>query len=69
MDKEIKITNGDIFTLEEFKEHCEAGYLIDYDGYGHYAHSKTHRTDKEIIPSDVRAGNVLDYPYVVWYNR
>ena len=60
---------GDLMTLEEFIQHVENGYFIDYDGQGEYA-TDTHVTGITVIPSDIIKGNINEeYTHVVWYNR
>lgn len=62
---------GDIMTMEDFKEHVSCGGFIDYDGYGDYA-TKDKSSNKNISPSDIKLGYVLDDPkftHVIWYNR
>lgn len=56
-------------TLEDFKESCESGAFIDYDGFGYYATAKK-MTHKIILPSDVKKGRCKsEYTHVVWFNR
>lgn len=61
---------GDLMTLDDFISSCNDGSLIDYDGFGKYALDKTSVSKKEVVPSDVRKGNIdKTFPYVRWYNK
>ena len=61
---------GELLTIPEFIEYCDAGGFIDYDGYGHLA-----TADKEssvnIIPSKRRKTIALNpwATHVMWFNR
>jgi len=60
---------GDHMTLEEFKDSCDCGAYVNYDGIGQYA-SATQESSVYVKPSDVFNG-LLDtsYTHVVWYNK
>ncbi|HNW33204.1 MAG TPA: hypothetical protein PKL44_03110 [Candidatus Dojkabacteria bacterium] len=66
----IKIPKyGDMFTLEKFIEYCKAGCFTDYDGHGNYSDGKQ-LSDIEVVPSDVREGNIKkEWSHVLWFNR
>jgi hypothetical protein len=63
--------NSDHQKWEEFKESCEGGNFIDYDGYGEFA------TDKQVSNISVLPSEANDPQFekpnwathVVWYNR
>ncbi len=63
---------GDLFTMEEFIQHCERADFIDYDGHGDLA-TATHQSNWSISPSCVTDKDFKGYhPYwthVMWYNR
>ena len=60
---------GDHMTFEQFKQACESGCFIDYDGSGNYA-NETQMTDIGISPSDFEDNTYLtNYSHVVWFNR
>jgi len=60
---------GDLMTLQDFKECCECGGFIDYDGYGYYSDGKM-QSDIAIYPSDIMSGKYRkDFSHVVWFNR
>lgn len=66
---ELKYTSGDVFGIWEFISMAKAGTVIDTDGIGYYA-TDTHETNRQILPSDAKAGKVnFDYHKVVWYNK
>lgn len=60
---------GDLFTVEQFKEMCDSGCLINSDGSGEYA-TETACSRVEALPSDFKRGIInRDYTHVVWYNK
>jgi len=69
--------NGDIFTIEEFKKHCQVKLFIDSDGigyYGIYYGTKTRslliETNDQAIPSHIVNNIVkLNSTHVIWYNK
>jgi len=61
--------DGNLMTLEEFKECCRGGGFIDYDGFGYYS-TETEESDITIKPSDITSGNYRkDFTHINWYNR
>lgn len=61
--------NGDMYTIEEFKDLCQKRAFIDDDGYGNYA-TETSKSDVQIYPSDVTENIIrTDFPYVIWFNK
>lgn len=60
---------GDLITFEDFKEMCESGGFIDYDGSGNYS-TKTQMSNIDVYPSDIKSGRYrTDFTHVVWFNR
>lgn len=61
---------GDYMTLEQFRENCEYGEFIDYDGFGYLCIGEQ-QTNIEIYPSDVIKANadVSKFDGVMWYNK
>jgi hypothetical protein len=58
----------DVYTIDEFKEHCESGGFIDYDGFGHPV--KDSKCDPSFIVKPSEIENIpVDATHVVWYNR
>jgi len=58
----------DVYTVEEFKQYCEDGAFIDYDGFGHPAIMDLADPDIYIKPS--RLGEIpADATHIVWYNK
>jgi len=82
IDHKIEGHSGKLFSLEDWKECCDAGGFIDYDGYGN-AVDENYKIidmgkvddffDEMISPSDytIRGGVKipLDTKYILWYNR
>ncbi len=53
----------------QFKESCEEGFFINYDGSGEYGNA-THKSGIAIYPSDIIAGTYrTDFTHVYWYNK
>lgn len=58
---------GDVMTVENFRNDCRAGYLIDYDGYGHpvkdnkMAKIRIYPSGRDLIPADAT--------HILWFNR
>ncbi len=74
-DKEDKVLpipapeDGDMFSIQEFVQHCKDGVFGDYDGFGQYS-TATGMSVHRIKPSDVTEGKTLkDFTHVVWFNR
>lgn len=60
---------GDIFTMDNFIAYCQAGFFINYDGFGCYATENLMFSDV-ILPSYVtKRNNVKNYSHVIWFNR
>lgn len=61
--------DDDIYTMEDFIEHCKSGLFIDYDGFGVYA-TENSKTKIIVRPSEILS-NKYDktFTHVVWYNR
>lgn len=65
-----------LMTLEEWKDECECGGFIDYDGYGYFA-TATQESNIQVYPSDYwenRKKHTAWYQpdwatHIVWYNR
>lgn len=61
---------GDVYSMERFKEHCDCGAFINYDGFAHPILNGMMDGDVEIKPSQIRKGKyVKKYESVVWFNR
>jgi len=62
---------GDLMTMEEFKECCDCGGFIDYDGFGNYASIKK-MSNVGIVPSDFRRKTIHNntkFTHIVWFNK
>ena len=46
-----ELSNGDLFTRDEFRERVENGLFIDSDGEGQYSNENGDRTGKWLFPS------------------
>jgi hypothetical protein len=64
--------DSDLFSIKEFKEDCDNGLLIDYDGWGNLVSAKTGKSHKVVEPSKAvkwTKKNMPKYEYVIWYNK
>jgi len=60
---------GDHMRFEDFKECCDSGGFIDYDGSGNYA-TKDKMSSIGIWASDITEGvHRTDFTHVVWFNK
>lgn len=59
---------ADIFTLKEFINMINEGYIIDYDGVG-YFHDGEKETKISVWDDTLTWDDVKDFPYVCWYNK
>ncbi len=59
---------GDLMTVSEFREHCESGMFIDYDGHGYPATEKQMDGGVTIRPSS-RTLIPEWATHIVWFNR
>ena len=82
IDHKIGHHSGKLFPLEEWKECCDDGGFIDYDGYGSAVDENYNIIDmgkvddffdEMISPSDYTefGGDKIpvDTKYILWYNR
>ena len=57
----------DVYTVEEFKQLCKAGWFIDYDGFGNPV------KDGKAAFVSIYPSRLQDIPedatHIVWYNR
>lgn len=58
----------DIYDIETFKECCETGTFIDYDGYGHPVKDGFSDESIDIRPSCIHL-IPEDATHIVWFNR
>jgi len=82
IDHKIEGHSGKLFSLEDWKECCDTGGFIDYDGYGS-AVDENYKIidmgkvgdffDEMISPSDYTkfGGDKIpvDTKYILWYNK
>lgn len=58
----------DVYTIDEFKEMCELGAFIDYDGFGNPVKDRLADVEIWIKPSQLNK-IPADATHIVWYNR
>lgn len=59
---------NDVYTVASFKELCECGAFVDYDGHGYPVKGRLADTSIVIRPSRLSA-IPADATHIVWYNR
>ena len=59
----------DVYTVDEFLEHCDNDSFIDYDGYGFPVKDKFSDESIVVMPSNARETIPKDATHIVWYNR
>ena len=59
--------NGDVMTVQEFRDLCKEGTLTDYDGFGSVAKDGMMTREERITPS-TRFNIPDDATHVVWFN-
>lgn len=59
---------GDLMTVKDFKEACDAGGFIDYDGSGHPVKDGKMMRSFDVKPSQ-RDKIPADATHVMWFNR
>lgn len=68
-----QLSNGDLFTRDEFRERVENGLFIDSDGEGQYSNENGDWTGKWLSPSsftrDEDKNKNMEYTHVIWYNK
>jgi len=58
----------DVYTVAEFREACDCGTFMDYDGFGYPVKDHMINTSITVIPSKV-SKIPEDATHVVWYNK
>jgi len=67
--EQIEIETGsDTYTLEDFMNLRQCGFIGSYDGIGFY-HDGENETRKSVWDKTLNWEDVKDYPYVCWYNK
>lgn len=67
--KEWDEWDGDLLTIEEFKNGVKGGFFTDDDGYGYYA-TETTKSDIYVYPSDFTEGIYRDdFTHILWLNK
>lgn len=61
--------DGDIFTIEEFREMCEDGSLIDYDGFGHPINGDGYEDPAWCIIPSRREELPASVTHIEWFNK
>lgn len=68
-----KLSNGYLFTRDEFREYVENGGFIDSDGEGQYSNENGDWTRRWLSPSsftsDEDKNKNMEYTHVIWYNK
>lgn len=68
-----KLSNGNLYTRDEFRERVEDELFIDSDGEGQYSNENGDWTHKWLSPSsftlDEDKNKNMEYTHVIWYNK
>ena len=71
IDHVIGISTGHLMLIEDWKEDCDQGAFIDYDGYGELISESYEFVENGFVRPSTR--NEKHYPpeakYILWYNR
>ena len=64
------MSKKDLIPIDQFKNMCDCGAFIDYDGYGYYSDGELVDYSFTLRPSHVRK-NGLDqkFTHILWLNR
>lgn len=62
------LDENNIFTVDEFIEQIEKGFINHYDGDG-YFHDGENETDISVWDESLTWSDVKSFPYVCWYNK
>lgn len=67
-----ELSNGILYTRDEFRERVEERWFIDSDGFGRYS-NENGDWFKSLFPSsfmeDEKHGKNMEYTHVIWYNK
>ena len=64
-----ELSNGDLFTRDEFRERVENRLFIDSDGEGQYSNENwTGKWLSSFTLDEVKNKN-MEYTHVIWYNK
>lgn len=67
-----KLSNGYLYTRDEFREQVDGEYFIDTDGEGCYSNENGDWFE-DLSPSsfmeDEEHGKNMEYTHVVWFNK
>ncbi len=58
----------DVMTVEEFRQSCDSGMFIDYDGYGYPVRNNMADPKCQVYPSNLSC-IPSDATHIVWFNR
>lgn len=68
-----ELSNGDLFTRDEFREYVKERWFLDTDGEGQYSNENGDWTGKWLSPSsftrDEDKNKNIEYTHVIWYNK
>ena len=68
-----ELSNGYLFTRDEFREYVKERWFLDTDGEGQYSNENGDWTGKWLSPSsftrDEDKNKNMEYTHVIWYNK
>lgn len=60
---------GELISISDFKDSCERGGFVDYDGFGYYS-TEQYESAIKVYPSTfLKYGPIDGFTHVKWYNR
>lgn len=68
-DDDQDIPGDHVMTIDEWRESCAEGSLIDYDGSGYYAKDGHYSYDLDAACRDYRDDPPMGATHVVWFNK
>ncbi len=64
-----KNTFGSVYTIEEFCNLCEEGYITNYDGWGYFLSDDGIESNLSVFNLKVTPEYAAKYNFIVWYNK
>lgn len=66
-----KLSNGNLYTRDEFRERVENGLFIDSDGEGQYSNENgpVNGYPLSSFTLDEVNNKNMEYTHVIWYNK
>lgn len=74
IEKEVEFLEipdyGDLFTMDEFLEHCKSGLIMNDDGSGYFALEDKWTRDLRVYPNTFPTTPIRPlYTHIIWFNK